>query len=514
MNRLIFKKFIISLLIISFSFAAMLSITALIANNNKKASTPIPSVNSATVSNWDAQEIHLKDVGDLKNFRDKVNSGKTFKGQTIYLDNDIDLSKDTNSKDNWIPIGFSYDNRTSATWVTHKNRFSYSNTSIYFSGTFNGQNHTISGLTINETYYTYTGTPRAEQNDETYNKFPFNNPDQNAWKSYYHMYSGLFGYLYNASVSNLFIDSPTITLNGQKIRDQNRQDTYIYYNQGDVGVFAGRMAYKSSLSRCMITGTAKIQVASDLPSRIGKVSTDIFAHYTNGIGGFVGVMDKTCIIERSIIESIHFDVDSYINRAAAYTDAEYEYLAVGGMVGLLTEAFTYTGYTSDIKSVNIDYTYIKSIDGECRSHDMENYHYDLTDNNVYVWNNDNIFGSYYGNIVGLVKRLESNYDLNFISHGGAPDVKVTMPKDGNAQFESQSNLFGGGYTFEIVKGHLSDSKWEFTKDDPVDCANTISWFGGECAKGITKAFSLYADYSSGQRMGVPYQYVFVADGPF
>ena len=73
--------------------------------------------------NWTVEFV-ISNVEQLKAFRDAVDGGATFEGKTVKLDADIDLTTE-----NWDPIG---DNRTDA----------------YFCGTFDGQDHTITGAHI------------------------------------------------------------------------------------------------------------------------------------------------------------------------------------------------------------------------------------------------------------------------------------------------------------------------------------------------------------------------------
>lgn len=60
-------------------------------------------------------------------FAKQVNSGNNFAGKTVKLANDIDLNNEL-----WTPIGIYGDNKT------------------WFKGTFDGQNHTVSGLNVDE----------------------------------------------------------------------------------------------------------------------------------------------------------------------------------------------------------------------------------------------------------------------------------------------------------------------------------------------------------------------------
>ena len=71
---------------------------------------------------------------ELKSFRDGVNKGNAYVGETVTLTADIDLSSETE----WTPIGNG--SRSSKT---------YSGNS--FKGTFDGGCHTISGLKVTTT---------------------------------------------------------------------------------------------------------------------------------------------------------------------------------------------------------------------------------------------------------------------------------------------------------------------------------------------------------------------------
>ena len=74
----------------------------------------------------DPKTEYISTIEGLKAFRDAVNAGNTYQGVTVYLTEDIDLAP-TRSETNWTPIG----------------------TNEYpFKGTFDGQDHTISNLTI------------------------------------------------------------------------------------------------------------------------------------------------------------------------------------------------------------------------------------------------------------------------------------------------------------------------------------------------------------------------------
>ena len=98
-------------------------------------------------------EYVITSLATMKSFRDKVNKGYTFEGETVKLCADIDLNNE-----HWIPVGY---------WET-------------FNGTFDGNNKTVSNL-----------KHHGESDD---------------------CYIGLFGYANNATFKNLIINNVDIKL--------------------------------------------------------------------------------------------------------------------------------------------------------------------------------------------------------------------------------------------------------------------------------------------------------------
>ncbi|MBR3610569.1 MAG: right-handed parallel beta-helix repeat-containing protein [Oscillospiraceae bacterium] len=108
---------------------------------------------------WD---YTIKNKAQLLMFAEMVNGGETFAGKTVTLAADIDLAGI-----DWTPIG---------------------NDTNYFCGTFDGQNHIISNMTIN-----------------------VNTPDEN-------VFAGLFGGIKKATVKNLTMTNVNIDAVGAKVR--------------------------------------------------------------------------------------------------------------------------------------------------------------------------------------------------------------------------------------------------------------------------------------------------------
>ena len=96
----------------------------------------------------DMQEFHVRSADDFAGFSESVNAGDDYKGKTIKLEDDLDLS----SVENWTPIG-----STSAT---------------RFRGEFDGAGHTISNLTVTSSkshnaLFGYVGPDRADSGEKS-----------------------------------------------------------------------------------------------------------------------------------------------------------------------------------------------------------------------------------------------------------------------------------------------------------------------------------------------------------
>ncbi|MDE7256620.1 MAG: hypothetical protein K2N50_01510, partial [Clostridia bacterium] len=119
---------------------------------------PLVKINSVALagSGTEASPYLISSANDLKTFRDSVNSGTTYEGKFVKLTSSIDLKYAT-----FTPVG--------------------STTEKPFKGTFDGDNHTISGL--------YVATTNANANNYAV---------------------GLFGNINNATVKNLIIEDANV----------------------------------------------------------------------------------------------------------------------------------------------------------------------------------------------------------------------------------------------------------------------------------------------------------------
>ncbi len=131
---------------------------------------------TATTGNKYVLEIGTYD--QLVNFRNKVNAGASYSGMTVKLTADIDISERA-----WTPIGAAYRDTTSPNFHV-------------FQGTFDGNRHTISGLTN-------TGFKIASA---------FKGSNKTTPAGYGEYVFGLFGSVYNATIENIVMANVNIDL--------------------------------------------------------------------------------------------------------------------------------------------------------------------------------------------------------------------------------------------------------------------------------------------------------------
>ncbi len=180
--------------------------------------------------NWTANEIEISNLEDLKTFRDTVNNGRDFSGQTIKLTNDIDLNGE-----NWTPIGKSGNS---------------------FKGVFDGQKHKIENLNISELGMSDVGFFGFTQNGEVKN-FTINNANI---KGYLDV-GVVAGTPYTSKYSNIKVTGDII-VNG-----------YAY-----VGGAFGKNAYAN---------ITNVDVLSNEGSYV-RADSEIYRTYVGGLVGFMG----------------------------------------------------------------------------------------------------------------------------------------------------------------------------------------------------------------------------------
>ena len=160
-----------------------------LTNNNDKAKGTVESNKGyvGAVDGKDKESVtatqsgYILEIGtydQLVNFRNKVNSGASYSGMTVKLTADIDISERA-----WTPIGAAYRDTTSPNFHV-------------FQGTFDGNRHTISGLTN-------TGFKIASA---------FKGSNKTTPAGYGEYVFGLFGSVYNATIKDIVMANVNIDL--------------------------------------------------------------------------------------------------------------------------------------------------------------------------------------------------------------------------------------------------------------------------------------------------------------
>jgi len=233
--------------------------SAMAAAKSARGGTGIPDTRWHD-SNRNAQSFTVSTADELAGLAKLVNAGNTFKGRTITLSRDVDISAYESVDDDgiatggWPPIG------------RMEGELSYP-----FSGVFNGNGKKVSGLIVSE--YDSRGT-----------LFKIDN-------------AGLFGYIEGGTVKNLGVVDADV-LGGNC-----------------VGVVAGAVSSGSSIINCYAAGS--VRASGDfaggvagyvaLGSRVsgcyatGSVSG---ANWVGGIAGMVGAGDDAGgVADKSVIEN-------------------------------------------------------------------------------------------------------------------------------------------------------------------------------------------------------------------
>lgn len=172
-------------------------------------------------------DIVVTTADQLRQISDQVKIGYTYEGRTIRLANDIDVKNGTT---NWEPIGCA----------------SADNSQIHpFMGRFDGQGHTISGLTTTGTSYDYRGLFGLVINAHISN-VQIAGPNISTTGKYV---GGAVGWVYGGScyVGQVMVNNATITANSSAggVMGRSSDDAY------------------STIEDCQVWGTSKVSASQD-----------------------------------------------------------------------------------------------------------------------------------------------------------------------------------------------------------------------------------------------------------
>lgn len=283
-----------------FDFNKIGDYTAIVTYKNKKYSLKY----KVEIRKWDgksddtwydgsAHTFVLANASDLAGLAKLVNEGNDFNGKTVKLAYDIDLNNLP-----WIPIG-------------SNGIGEYGTINKYFSGTFDGDGHTI--------YNLYTKANHENSGEHL-----------DSMTSYYHF--GLFGYVKNAMIKNVKIQNVKIVngMGNNYVRSFQGTAALVGYTNGNVlienvhilgdilikgeykvaGIVGSSSGESITLKNCVVRGAEN--------SFIG--GTDEEYKDTNNFGGLVGFTATS----KSVIENVISDID-----VDGYT--------CGGIIGNVTE---------------------------------------------------------------------------------------------------------------------------------------------------------------------------------
>ena len=213
------------------------------------------------------QIIYINNENDLFDFATRVNNGEDFDGCTVELKNDLKLN--CSELNQWIPIG-TYDNP--------------------FKGTFNGNNHKISGMEI------------YEQSE----------------------YVGLFGYIFKGKIKNLIIENSVI-----KIATDETTTCYI-------GIITGILG-DSSIINCS-TNNCELEINTNKECYIGGFTgVSAGGKYNHGVTGITGT---------STIEN------NYNNTKITIDNSAQKRNYIGGIVGYMSYTDTKNSYNTAEITIN------------------------------------------------------------------------------------------------------------------------------------------------------------------
>lgn len=258
----------------------------------------LPSVVSA-----ETEVVEINSVADLKTFRDAVNSGTSYVGKIVRLMADLDLSSETN----WKPIG------DVAAYPSHS-----------LQGTFDGNGHSISNLTIDDQTVNWgcAGLFGSVSNGSIIN-LTVKNVDIKS----HHYAAGIVAYKgddTNVSITNCHVIGGTITTTPELVGSS--------YDNGDkAGGIAGYCTAGTTIKDCTVEGVT-ITAYRDLA----------------GICGFAGGSVADCTVKDVTV--VQDNTNAYKTEDVAYTACE----VVGGRSANVTA--TNAANTTENVTVNTGVT--------------------------------------------------------------------------------------------------------------------------------------------------------------
>ena len=385
-----------SIKISGFNFDKIGEYKALVTFNNNtysfKYKVEIRKWDEKSSTSWytdDKDILYISTANELAGLAKLVNDGNDFSGKVVKLKYDIDLNNLS-----WIPIG------TNGVG-------SYREFNKCFSGTFDGDGHTI--------YNLYTKAEHKNVGEHL-----------DSETSYYHF--GLFGYVKNGTIKNVTIQNVDITngMGNEFKRSFQGTGALVGYTNGEVLIenvkVLGKINIKGEYKIGGVVGSSggtsitvkNTYVRGDDNSFIG--GTDEEFKDTNNFGGIVGFTATSKTILVNVLTDV--DVDGY---------------TCGGIIGNVTEG-----------------TF--SLTNACVYGDISNKE-----------------GSVVGGLVGgrfVNMKLSNCYVIGLVSSGSNTyaDILVSKYGDGSVNIEVE-NVYFNNVNFDETKVHNSLNATSLSKEE-------------------------------------------------
>lgn len=289
--------------------------------------------NGQIISNENILKISTEE--ELKKFRDDVNSGNSYDGWYIFLENDITL----NINEEWKPIGL----------YPMENSSPMDETNKPFSGIFDGCGYEINGIYINTTDKTQGffglvigGTIKNLGIGENNNIIGGIST------------GGIAGYLYNNAKGVNCYNKSDIKVNSYSggVFGQASNNTYIEncYNEGKissensttlVGGICGNLTNNSIISKCYNIGNINCNITTNVGGIVGQAQKSKIENSYNGgniqgetrLGGIIGQIYNFSLLQ-NCYNTGNINGDYRIGGIAGQSSAEiYNCYNIGNILG-------------------------------------------------------------------------------------------------------------------------------------------------------------------------------------
>lgn len=312
-------------------------------------------------------DFQINSKTDLETFRNNVNNGTTYAGETIYLNVDIDMGGAS-----WTPIA--------------NNK---SENSSLFQGIFNGQGHTISSFNVNVNNSVGTLASASEYNSNAF--------------------AGLFGtnsgVIKNLKISNAVISATTngiqtsscagaiVGLNRGTVTNCQASNCTISatQNYGAVSIGNKHMAIACGIagatrSGCLVSdcysigNNCSISVKSGWGANAGKATDEISFNWEDDSNPTITNCCTTSSDYFNSWRKAHVDAAvAYVNNFGG-SEAEPYWWNSDGITPYITHAFRIDNTQATI-SANASYDKVAIVDGVADTYTYDGYTYDIFPSN-------------------------------------------------------------------------------------------------------------------------------------